>query len=165
MFAFGICGCAVCTFRWVSGRAGSFQSLLSGAFHIYLALPALVALPIANVYAGTNPSLQWQMPAWLQLHWAGLSWGVVSGVMAYVFGFCSVAAAVTGDRWKWPVVYFGAAFLTLIQVYARWSSIPHLPPLGRPSISQDGVILQTTPFTCVPAAGANVAAILGLRSL
>jgi hypothetical protein len=29
--------------------------------------------------------------------------------------------------------------------------------------SQDGVILQSTAFTCVPAAGANIAAIVGVH--
>jgi ABC-type bacteriocin/lantibiotic exporter with double-glycine peptidase domain len=55
------------------------------------------------------------------------------------------------------------AVLLFIQVYAGWSSRPGLPPIGDTRISNDGVILQTTPFTCVPAAGANIAAILGVH--
>jgi hypothetical protein len=132
--------------------------------HVYLAFPLLVALPTLNVYVASNPSLQWEMPAWLQVYWAALSWGMVSGILAYVFGICSVAAFATGHRWRWPVVWFGVAVLAVIQGYAGWSSRPNLPPLGAGRLSGDGVVLQTTPFTCVPAAGANIAAILGVHT-
>jgi hypothetical protein len=164
IFIFGIAGCACCTLRWKERRFHTFEALVGSARHLYWAMPLLGFLPVFNVYAGTRPSIQWEMPAWLQYHWAGLSWGVICGVLAYVFGFCSVAAATTGHRWKWPAVYFGAVVLTFIQVYALWSERPNLPPIGGAVVSGDGVILQTTPFTCVPAAGANIAAILGVRT-
>ena len=132
--------------------------------HVYMAFPLLVALPVLNVCIAANLAIQWAMPGWLQVHWAALSWGIVSGILAYVFGFCSVAAFATGQGSKWAVVWFGVAVVAVIQVYAGWSSRPNLPPLAAARVSADGVILQTTPFTCVPAAGANVAAILGVHT-
>ena len=132
--------------------------------HLYLVFPLLLAFPFLNVYLARDPSLQWDMPDWLQLHWAALSWGIVSGLLAYVFGFCSIVALATGHRWRWGLVYFGVAVLAVIQAYAGWSSRPMLPSMGETRISSDGVILQTTPYTCVPAAGANIAAILGVHT-
>lgn len=164
MFSFGMGGCAICTVRSRTRPAANFQLLLSGSPHLYLAFPLLVLLPITNVYAGTYPSIQWEMPAWLQAHWAALSWGIISGVLAYVFGFCSVAANITRDRLKWHVVFFGTLVLAVIQLCAAKSTDSNLPPLGKPRISDDGVILQTTPFTCVPAAAANIARILGVHA-
>jgi hypothetical protein len=164
ILALGAGGAAVCGARSNGQPAASFQLLLRKTLHIYLAFLLLPALPMLNVYLAAHPSLQWEMPAWLQVHWAALSWGIVSGILAYVFGFCSRAAFAMGQRRRWVVVYFGVAVLAIIQVYAGWSSRPHLPPLGETRISGDGVILQTTPFTCVPAAGANIAAMLGVHT-
>jgi hypothetical protein len=164
ILAFGAGGAAVCRARLKGQSAESFQILLRKTRHLYLVFPLLLALPFINVYLARDPSLQWDMPDWLQLHWATLSWGIVSGLLAYVFGFCSIVALTTGHRWRWGLVYFGAAILAIIQAYAGWSSRPNLPPLGEIRMSSDGVILQTTPYTCVPAAGANIAAMLGVHT-
>jgi hypothetical protein len=164
MLAFGACGAAVCRARSKGRKTVGFHPLLRKTPHLYLAFPLLLALTPINVYLAAHPSLQWDMPGWLQIHSAALSWSIISGIMAYVFGFCSIVALATGHRWRWGPVCFGAAVLAFIQVYAGWSSRPDLPPLGESRISSDGVILQTTPYTCVPAAGANIAAILGVHT-
>lgn len=164
ILAFGVSGGAVCRARSKGRTAAGFQEVLRKSRHLYLAFPLLLVLPYLNVYVAIHPSLQWVMPGWLQIHWAALSWGIVSGILAYVFGFCSMAALGAGQRSRWGPLYFGVAVLALVQGYAGWSSRPHLPPLGEPWISRDGVILQTTAFTCVPAAGANIAAILGVHT-
>jgi len=164
ILALGLGGATVCRARLKGGLHANFQALLWKTRHLYLALPLLLLFPFINVYIASHPELQWDMPAWLQLHWAALSWAIVSGVLAYVFGFCSRAAMTIGHRWKWGPVCFGLAVLTVIQSYAAWSSRPNLPPLGDTRISPDGVILQTSAYTCVPAAGANIAAMLGVHA-
>jgi hypothetical protein len=164
ILAFGAGGAVMCRARLKGQSPEDFQILLRKTRHLYLVFPLLLALPFLNVYLARDPSLQWDMPDWLQLHWAALSWGIVSGLLAYVFGFCSIVALITSHRWRWGLVYFGVAVLTIIQVYAGWSSRPHLPPLGETRISSDGVILQTSAYTCVPTSGANIAAILGIHT-
>jgi hypothetical protein len=164
ILVFGASGAAVCRARLKGQEAENFQALLGKTRHLYLVFPLLLVLPFINVYLARNPSLQWDMPPWLQLHWAALSWGIVSALLAYVFGFCSIVGLTTGHRWRWGMIYFGVAVLAAIQVYAVWSSKPNLPPLGETRISSDGVILQTTPYTCVPAAAANIAAMLGVHT-
>jgi hypothetical protein len=164
ILAFGAGGAAMCRARLYGQSAVNFQTLLRKTRHLYLVFPLLLVFPFINLYLARHPSLQWDMPEWLQLHWAALSWGIVSSLLAYVFGFCSMAAFAVGSRWKWGPVYFGVVVLAIIQVYAGWSSRPQLPLLGETRISSDGVILQTSAFTCVPAAGANIAAILGVHT-
>jgi hypothetical protein len=164
ILVFGVSGAAVCRARLEGQSAENFQALLGKTRHLYLVFPLLLVFPFINVYLARNPSLQWDMPPWLQLHWAALSWGIVSALLAYVFGFCSVVGLTTGHQWRWGLVYFGVAVLAAIQVYAGWSSRLNLPPLGETRISSDGVILQTTPYTCVPAAAANIAAMLGVHA-
>jgi Peptidase C39 family len=164
ILAFGAGGAAVCRARLKGQSVESFQMLLRKTRHLYLVFPLLLVFPFINVYLARDPSLQWDMPEWLQLHWAALSWGIVSGILSYLFGFCSMAAFAIGGRWKWWPIYFGAVVVAAIQVYAGWSSRPNLPSLVKTRISSDGVILQTSAFTCVPAAGANIAAILGIHT-
>lgn len=164
ILAFGAGGAGLCRARLAGQSAVNFQALLAKAPHLYLAFPLLLALPYVNVYVASHPSVQWDMPGWLQLHWAALSWGTVSAILAFVFGFCAAAVFATVHRRKWAPACFGVAVLAVIQGYAGWTSRPNLPPLGETRISNDGVILQTTPFTCVPAAAANIAARLGVHA-
>lgn len=161
---FGAVGGLVCRARIRHGTPDNFQSLLRKTLHIYLVFPLLLVFPSINLYVALEPSVQWNMPPWLQVHWSALSWGTVSALLAYVFGFCAVAALASGHRWKWLLICFGASVLAAIQVYAGWESRPNLPPLGGTTYSADGVILQTTPFTCVPASAANIARLLGVQT-
>ena len=140
------------------------QALVGGTTHLFFLLPLLLAVSYANVYVGVHPDMQWDMPVWLQLHWAALSWGTISGLLAYVFGFCSSAALAMANRGRTVAPVFGAAVLISIQCYAAWVSRPNLPPLADTRLSPDGVILQTSAYTCVPAAAANIAAILGIHT-
>jgi hypothetical protein len=164
ILAFGAGGAAVCRARLKGLPVATFSPLLRRTLHLYLALPLLLLFPFINVYIAGDAEIQWDMPGWLQLHWAALSWAIVNGILAYVFGFCCMSGFARNHRWKWGPVCFGAAVLAVIQVYAGWSSRPNLPRLGATRISSDGVILQTSASTCVPASGANIAAMLGVHT-
>jgi Peptidase C39 family len=157
-------GAAMGRARLNEQSALSFQARLSRTRHIYLIFPLLLAFPYINFYLSRHVSVQWDMPDWLQIHWAALSWGIVSGLLAYVFGFCSKVAFTLGHRWKWCPALLGAMVELVIQVYAGWSSRPRLLLMGEARTSKDGVILQSSAFTCVPAAGANIATILGVHT-
>jgi hypothetical protein len=164
ILAFGAMGAGM--YRAVSAGQSDrhFPAMLRRARHLYLAIPLLSALPWVNYYVASRPSLQWDMPDWLQLHWAALSWCMVSAILAYFFGFCS-AVAWASTKWgrRLPAL-FSVVVLLVVQLYAIWSSQPNLPPLDNPWTSSDGVILQTSPYTCVPASGANIAALLGVHT-
>lgn len=164
ILVFGMGGAAVCRARMQGLPTATFGRLLKKAPHLYIALPLLLACSYINVYVGSRPELQWDMPPWLQLHWAALSWGAISAVLAYVFGFCCMSGFARRHPLRWGPVCFALAVLAAIQVYAGWSSRPNLPPFGEPRLSPDGVILQTTMSTCVPASGANIAALLGIHT-
>jgi hypothetical protein len=164
ILAFGAAGIAVCRARLIGLEVISFRRVLSKTPHLYLALPLLLYFPFINAYVSSRPELQWDMPEWLQLHWAAISWASVSGILAYVFGFCCMSAFAKKEPRKWAPVCFGVAVLAAIQVFAGWSSRPDLPPLGETALSSDGVILQTSFSTCVAASAANIAALLGVHT-
>jgi hypothetical protein len=158
---FGALGVWVCEAVAAGQSDRHFPAQLRRARHLYLAFPLLLILPWANLYVATHPSVQWDMPEWIQLHWAALSWGAVNSTLAYVFGFCS-AVAWASDKWgrRLPAL-FSVGVLLVIQIYAAWSSRPNLPALDEWK-TRDGVVLQTSDYTCVPASGATIASILGV---
>jgi hypothetical protein len=164
VFAFGAMGAGMCRAVSAGQSDRHFPALLKRARHLYLCIPLLWALPWVNYYVASRPSLQWDMPDWLQLHWAALSWAVVSAILAYFFGFCSAVAWASEKRGRRLPALFSVVVLSAIQVYAVWSSRPNLPALNHPWTSSDGVILQTSQFTCVPTSGANIAALLGVHT-
>jgi hypothetical protein len=160
---FGALGVWVCE-RVAAGQSDRhFPAQLKRARHLYLAFPLLLILPWTNLYVASHVSVQWDMPEWLQCHWAALSWGAVSSTLAYVFGFCS-AVAWASNKWgrRLPAL-FSVVVLLGIQIYAAWSSRPNLPKLDN-WITPDGIALQTSDSTCVPTSGANIAAILGVHT-
>jgi len=116
ILTFGAGGAAMCCVRLHGQSAVSFQALLRKTRHLYLVFLLLLALPFVNVYLSRHVSVQWDMPNWLQLHWAALSWAIVCGLLAYMFGFCSKAAFTLGHRWKWWLAFFGAIVVVVIQV-------------------------------------------------
>jgi hypothetical protein len=163
ILALGALGVWVCEAVAKGESDRHFPAQLKRARHLYLAFPILSVLPWANVYVATHLSIQWNMPEWLQLHWAAVSWGIVSATLAYVFGFCS-AVAWASEKWgrRLPAV-FSVAVLLAIQFYAAWSSRPNLPALDDWT-TPDGIVLQTSDYTCVPASGATIASILGIHA-
>jgi len=163
MFVFFVLGAGM--YRRVSAGQSDrhFPAMLRRARHLYLCIPLLWGLPWVNYYVASRPALQWDMPDWLQLHWAALSWCMVSAVLAYFFGFCS-AVAWASTKWgrRLPAL-FSVAVLLVIQLYAAWSSRPNLPELVDWT-TPDGIVLQTSDCTCVPASGATIASILGVHT-
>ena len=164
ILVFGVVGAWVRNVVAAGQSDTHFPALLRRARHLYLAFPVLAALPPANVYVASYPSLQWDMSDWLQLHWAPLSWGIVSATLSYVFGFCSAVAWASGKRGRRLPAIFSVGVLLAIQFYAAWCSRPNLPALGETRVATDGVILQTSPYTCVPASAANIASLLGIHA-
>ena len=164
MLAAGAGWVAACR-KVVRTRPGlEFQEILKRGRHVYLAFPLLLALPTLNVSVAAHPDWQWEMPGWLQIHYAAISWGLVESILAYVFGFCGAAAFANDHKWKRELAVFAVVVLASVEVHAIWSSRPNLPPMDQPRFSKDGVILQTTAFTCVPTAAANIAALFGVHT-
>ena len=130
--------------------------------HVYLASLVLLFLPVAGIYMTAHPSLHWEMPCWLQLHYITISWGTISALMAYVFALCSYPAVAGNRPWKWAPATCALLLLSGIEGYLAWRLRPDPPPLSAQNVLRDGVILQTYSYTCVPAAGANIAAMVGV---
>jgi hypothetical protein len=142
------------------------SSSLSGKhWHLYLAFALLAIMPCVNVWVTDNPSLQWGMPAWLQIHYLAIYWGSICAVLGYVFGYCCGAKWLTAARTTWLLIVFAVLSLSTVQFLAWWKNrmIPQkLVAMAR--VSSDGVILQTGNATCVAASAANIARILGVST-
>jgi hypothetical protein len=163
ILVFGALGVWVCESVAAGQSDRHFPAQLKRARHLYLVFPLLSILPYVNLYVASHPSLLWDMPEWLELHWAALSWGAVSATLAYLFGFCSAVAWASNKPGRRLPALFSVGVLLAIQIYAARSSRPNLPALDD-WITPDGIALQTSDCTCVPTSGANIAAILGVHA-
>ncbi len=134
-------------------------------WHLFFLLPILVALPIFSIWMTANPSFAWEMPAWLQNHIFAAYWGAICSLLAYGFAFACSSKFRGKDTGRWAVLGVAILVVSAIQVFGWWKThADRLTVPEAPRIARDGVILQSTPASCVPASAANVAKILGVNT-
>ncbi len=162
--AFAVAGVWVC--RRIASRLPqpTLVSLQSRARHLYFAIPLLLILPSLSIYITANPSLHWDLPWFVQRHYSALHWSGISCTLAYVFGFCGAAAFLTGHRGRWYFVGFAVAALLAVQAFAHFKTKSDRPTMAAARLSPDGVVLQSSSATCVPASGANITLLLGVHT-
>ena len=158
------CGALVAR-KKIGGRPDlKFEEILKGAHHLYLALLLLVLVPVLNAYLTAHPAMHWDLPALVQLHSDAIHYGMVNALLAYVFGFCCFTGFATRERSRRVVLTIAVVALSAVQLQALLKFRADRVELKEVWISPDGVILQSSSHTCAPAAAANIAAMLGLRT-
>jgi hypothetical protein len=130
----------------------------------FVAFLPLGVLPVHYVLAA-KPDWQWDLPDWVQLHYYTLIWGIVLSAIACVFGFAIATYLFIRHPHRWFILVAGCFFLGLILLIPSMFSLEdRLPELLAHQLSKDGVILQSTSSTCVPAAMANILSVLGKKT-
>ena len=134
-------------------------------WYLCLGVPILLLLPILNIWLTGHPTSVWGMPAWLQIHYFPIYWGLICAVLGYGFGFCCSAKFLARAHGRWPLLIVAIFTISTIEGYAWWKTgTSGSSPAAAPRITPDGVILQSTGATCVPASAANIAQILGVQT-
>lgn len=109
----------------------------------------VVALPFLNICLANNPSLVWNLPAWLQAHYFAVYWGTICGIIGYGFGYCCAVKFATKERWRWPLLLFAVSSIIAIQSYAFWKTAITRPlAFAAARITADGVVLQSSNASC-----------------
>lgn len=129
--------------------------------YIVVFLP-LIVIP-ANYIVFTHPTIQWQFPAWLQISYQTIAWGISISAMAMVFGFCSATYFITNHTFRWPIALASVVGLGAILFFCWTRSVVEPPLLTDKPVIKDGVTLQSSSSTCVPAACVNVLKVLGIN--
>lgn len=130
----------------------------------FVAFLPLGVLPVHYLLA-VKPDWQWELPDWIQLHYYTFVWRFVLSASTFVFGFAIATYFFTRHTHRWFICARGCLFLGLVLLVHRLCPVEdRLPELRAQQLSKDGVILQSTASTCVPAAMANILAVLGRKT-
>jgi hypothetical protein len=162
---------AVC--GWAGARWASRQQAIRGpldpnrlvhqAPHLWIVAPLPLLLLFAHAFLHNRTDLQWRLPFWLQYYYATLSWALVTGTISYLFSLAATVHHLNRHPQRRQLLAAGVLLILAIQVYAFQIILPDPPEIRDEIVSPDGIILQSTPSTCVPASAANVARLLGLN--
>lgn len=124
--------------------------------HLVVVACLPLALMVANLLLETRLDWQWRLPFWVQAYSAEVFLVLVYGCSNYLFGV--VAGVCFGAQHpRRRLILAGAVLLAAAQPFVSRPASPKLLRLNGQRISASGDILQSTPYTCVPAAMANIA--------
>ena len=140
--------------------AATVETVLQRTPYLWAVLPLVATPVIANVFFRFNDAALWNLPVCLQYHLSGIHWAVAGVSFAYLSAFAATVAYTTGhsERHKLPVA--GIIVVGLVQ-YAQFVHTRPIAPRLTERISPDGVVLQTSGASCVPASAANIVRLLG----
>jgi hypothetical protein len=125
---------------------------------------AFIATNIAFAIIRENRTLSWWFPISLDYYSVPIFWSF--NMFAVAFCFSGVTSMAMHERKRlWPLVAALGIFIVPASEYVFRNSPAFWPiELGPAKISMDGVILQSSGSSCVPAACANIARKLGVQT-
>ncbi|MFC1858191.1 cysteine peptidase family C39 domain-containing protein [Thermodesulfobacteriota bacterium] len=130
------------------------------SFYILLPVPAIVFG--INKFLQYKPTLLWNVPLWLQYHYSSITWGMILGLLTFIFSFASFLAIKTDHRQKYHLIVAGLIFITAIQS-AQWVYTRPIAPQLEEKVNRDSVIIQTSFVSCGAAAAANILKAFGIN--
>ncbi|MBI1178259.1 hypothetical protein GC207_12560 [bacterium] len=162
-----LCVCAAALGAW-SGRRAHRREALSDASHILKHSPHLwliLVLPVAllayHLTLVVKPALEWSLPYEMQYYYGPVAWSILIGCFTYFVAFGAVIFHETKHPKRKPLGFAMLLLFVAIQEF-HWQAIhPLRPELGKPRTAEGGMIFQTSPDTCVPAASGSLLRVLG----
>jgi len=147
--------------RTLARRGVTAANALTGrqaqAYAVFLGVAALGAI----LYWG--PRLAW-MPTWFALYSEAMVWDGARALAAVALGLLlGLEWGGRRDRARRRQLLGGSAVLILATAFLLYRSLP-VTGILRPPAVLDGIVIQTTPYTCAPAAIATLARFTGLDS-
>ena len=145
--------------RVLANRGLTAANALTGrqvpAYGVFLGIVAVGAL----LYWG--PRLRW-MPTPLVLYSEAMVWDAARGLAAAALGLLlGLEWSGRRDRARLRQLVGGGVALALGLGFLLYRALPVTDIIGPPAVL-DGVVIQTTPYTCAPAAIATLARATGL---
>jgi len=104
----------------------------------------------------------WRAPLWLEFATPQLIWLLILGPLAYLGAVCATVARRSADA-RYAKLPHAMGVLLLAFIGLHWSTHRSIANnLGR-VVLEDGMVLQSSGVSCVPASAANIAAQFGIE--
>lgn len=154
---------------WMGRRAHRRKTLFDASHilkhspHLWLIVVLPVLLLAYHVTLVVRPDWEWSLPYEMQFYYGPVAWAVLIGCFTYFMGFGMAVFRVTRHPRQGQLGFAMILLFVAIQQFQWRSSHDRVPRLGEPTATGDGLVFQTSPDTCVPAAAASFLAALGER--
>lgn len=122
------------------------------------ALLVLLAVPVG---AQLSDRVCQVLPLWLQRHASGVTWSALVVLLGYVSSYTSALALLTRHRKRRRLVLCSTLLITSVSLTAAALEVRVADRLAD-SVSENGVVLQSSGSSCAAAAIANVARSYGI---
>ena len=140
----------------------TIETALQKAPLLYLLIPfSLVVLGI-QVAVVVKPDLTWSWPVFFEYYHVELLLSAVLSSIGLLFGLGTCGAVRTKNK-QWPALPFAFLILTSLLLGIEYD---FTKPVASDLQDQqkDGIVLQSSPFSCAAASGANLARVYGQNS-
>lgn len=128
--------------------------------YLPLLLPVGLLALSGDIVLNYMPQIQCRLPLWLLIVYVPLTRGCVLLLLAFIATLCGLLVARQGHRYRGAII-IGAMLALAPMPVLQWLYTRPIA-VGAPRHSNDGLILQSTGSTCVPASAANVARLFGI---
>ncbi|CAK8720903.1 hypothetical protein GCAAIG_10455 [Candidatus Electronema halotolerans] len=138
------------------------EDILRRSFHLYVLLPLFLLLLLGSLLLQQMRQVFWDLPLWLQYWSSALTWGGILVIFLLLFSLILPLAFRLRhqDRHKMAVV--AVLFIAALEGLMQFLTRPLAPQLTRQE-NRDGIIMQSSPSSCVPASAANLLRLYGME--
>ncbi|MBN1522090.1 MAG: hypothetical protein JW928_06115, partial [Candidatus Aureabacteria bacterium] len=128
---------------------------------VLLSVITLVVFLLIAWIAFSNPSYAWNLPLSFQYYYTPFTWGISLAGLVFVFTLNSVIAVLENHLKRKRVIMASLFLLLAVEIFFYQKSKPIAHKLEHEVM--EGMIVQTSGFSCVPAVCANILKINGIE--
>ncbi len=147
---------AVSARRFVSRHPDAEVATLHTRTHRFHMLTGILAAALAVVMTlYVRPTLTWHLPLWLEYRVGTILWGLIAGIIVYVFAFAGTLMWRTGHPETRSLLVAAGLLVVALEV-GHWRYTRPAAPYLTHKTALSGAILQTSDVSCCAAAAANI---------
>jgi predicted double-glycine peptidase len=125
-------------------------------------LVILLLLLISQLILCFSPSLFWKIPLIIEYYYIALLWGILLSILTFIFSLNITLSILTKHPKRLKFIIAAVLLIIALQIFFSRKTISVIPYLKEEQIS-DGVVLQTSGYSCAPAVCASIARLYGIN--
>ena len=131
------------------------EDILKHSAHLYVLIPLFLLLFGNNLILQRTRHIFWYFPLWLQYYYSAVTWGLILLILLFLFILILTLSFRTRHKDRRKMVGVAVCFVIAIEA-VQWGFTRPLAPRLYEKRTSDGVILQSSSSSCVPASAATI---------